>query len=250
VVGGRERSEPGGTLKWRQAVSKVIGIIGGIGPEATVDLFAKIVCATPAHSDQEHLHLLIDNYPQIPDRQAAVLEGGPDPTAALLESARRLEEAGAELLCMACNSAYIFLPRFAHQLRMPMLDMISLTAQTLSEHQPPILRTGLLASGAIYASGLYQQHCAPLGIEMLTPDQAGQEAVMASMWEVKAGRISPRTKARLTAVAGELVAQGAQAVVLACTELPLVLRQGDLPVPVMDPTQILAEAVVERAWME
>lgn len=231
-------------------MSEVIGIIGGMGPEATVDLFAKIVRSTPAHSDQEHLHILIDNYPQIPDRQVAVLEGGPDPTPALLESARRLEEAGAELLCMACNSAYIFLPRFAHELSVPMLDMISLTAHSLSEHQPPIVRVGLLASGAIYASELYQQHCTPWGIEILTPDQAGQEAVGASMWEVKTGRVSARTKARLTEVAGKLVAQRAQAVILACTELPLVLRQGDLPVPVIDPTQVLAEAVVERAWVE
>jgi len=103
--------------------------------------------------------------------------------------------------------------------------MISLTAQALSEHQPPVVRAGPLASGAIYASELYQQHCTPLRIEILTPDQAGQQAV-----------------------AGELVVQGAQAAILACTELPLVLRQGDLPVPVIDPTQVLAQAVVEWVW--
>lgn len=88
-----------------------------------------------------------------------------------------------------------------------------------------------------------------MGIEILTPDQAGQEEVADSMWEVKAGNTSPCTKVRLKAVAGELVVQGAQAVILACTELPLVLRQGDLPVPVIDPTQVLAEAVVEWVWM-
>jgi aspartate racemase len=229
-------------------ITDIIGIIGGMGSEATVDLFAKIVRSTPAHCDQDHLHILIDNYPQIPDRQAAVLRGGPDPTPALLESARRLEKAGAEVLCMACNSAYIFLPHFAHQLSVPMLDMVSLTAQDLSERQPPIVRAGLLASGAIYASELYQQHCEPLGTEILTPDQGGQEAVAASMWEVKGGCASTRTKARLVMVAEELIAQGAQAVILACTELPLVLQQGDLAVAVFDPTQILADAVVERAF--
>jgi len=231
-------------------MSRVVGVIGGMGPEATVDLFAKIVRSTPAHSDQEHLHILIDSYSQIPDRQAAVLQGGPDPTPALLESARRLEKAGAELLCMACNSAHIFLPRFAQELSVPMLNMVSLTAQALSKHQPPVVRAGLLASGAIYASGLYQQHCTPLGIEILTPDQAGQEAVAASMREVKASNTRPLAKVRLRAVAGDLVVQGAQAVILACTELPLLLCQEDLPVPVIDPTQILADAVVERAWME
>jgi len=218
-----------------------------MGSEATVDLFAKIVRSTPAHCDQDHLHILIDNYPQIPDRQAAVLRGGPDPTPALLESARRLEKAGAEVLCMACNSAYIFLPRFAPQLSVPMLDMVSLTAEDLSERQPPILRVGLLASGAIYASELYQRHCEPLGIEVLTPDQDGQEAVAASMWEVKGGCTSSHTKARLVVVAEELITLEAQAVILACTELPLMLQDGDLAVPVIDPTQILADAVVERA---
>lgn len=225
----------------------IIGIIGGMGSEATVDLFAKIVHSTPVHCDQDHLHILIDNYAQIPDRQAAVLRDGPDPTPALLESAQRLEMAGAEVLCMACNSAYIFLPHFAHHLSVPMLDMVSLTARNLAERQPPILRAGLLASGAIYASGLYEEHCEPLGVEILTPDQSGQEAVAASMWEVKGGRTNSHTRARLLMVAQRLIAQGAESVILACTELPLILQQGDLAMPVVDPTQILADAVVKWA---
>ncbi len=141
-----------------------------------------------------------------------------------------------------------FLPHSVHQLSVPMLDMVSLTAEHLSEGQPPIPRAGLLTGGAIYVSELYQQRCEPLGIKILTRDQGGQEAVAASMREVKGGCTSSRTKARLVMVAEELVAQGAESVILACTELRLILQQEDQAVPVIDPIPILADAVVERAF--
>jgi aspartate racemase len=222
---------------------KVIVVIGGIGSQATVDLFGRTVRTTPTQCDQDHLHFLIDMYSQTPDRQAAVLGRGPDLTPPLLESVRRLEKVGAELRCMACNSAHIFLLRFAHKLSARMLDMISLTAQALSKCQPPINRAGLLASG------LYQQHCVPLGIEIPITDRARQEATAASMCEVERGDTSPRTRVRLVTVAEEVITRGARTLVLACTELPLVPRQGNVRTPVIDPTQILAKAVAERGLM-
>ena len=226
---------------------KVIGILGGMGPEATVDLFHKIILHTPAATDQDHLRIIVDNNPRIPDRTAAVLRGGQDPTPEMCATARNLERAGAELIVMPCNSAHIFLDAVRKCVDVPFLSIVDETVSAVKRHTPPIARVGLMASSGIVETRLYARAFEAQGIETLVPDADGQKLVMETIYGVKAGRNKTEMAALAKRAALDLIARGAEAVILGCTELPLVLHEGDVPAVVIDATDILAQAAVRAA---
>src|SRR3982751_789037 len=122
---------------------KVVGVIGGMGPEATVDFMRRLVARTPARDDADHLHVLVDNNPKIPSRIAALIEGtGEDPTPVLCAMARGLQAQGADFLVMPCNTAHFYLPAIAASVSIPMLDMVQLAIAKLAGAG----KVGLLAS--------------------------------------------------------------------------------------------------------
>jgi len=229
---------------------KTIGILGGMGPEATADLFLKIIRSTPAHTDQEHLRVLIDSNPAIPDRTAAILGEGPDPVPLLVSTARHLEEGGADLIVIPCNTAHYFYDSVQESVSIPVLHIMRETAAYLSERYPEVRTAGLLATTGTVRTGLYQGCLAEHALDTVVPDEAGQSVVMDCIYGergVKAGHTGPEVTGRLVRVAAELIRRGAGVVIVGCTELPLVLHDGDLPVPVIDPTRVLAEAAVRAA---
>src|SRR4051812_24371314 len=127
---------------------KVVGVIGGMGPEATVDFMRRLVARTPARDDADHLHVLVDNNPKIPSRIAVLIEGtGEDPTPVLCAMARGLQAQGADFLVMPCNTAHYYLPAIARSVTIPALDMVDLSIQKLAAAEP--LRIGMLASPAV-----------------------------------------------------------------------------------------------------
>ncbi len=233
---------------------KTIGVLGGMGPEATVDFYRRIVEATEAARDQDHLHVLIDGDPAVPDRTAFLLGDGPDPAPALIAMARRLEGAGAELLVMACNTASAFAPRVAAAVGVPLLDWPDEVAHGVLARQRGIGRAGVLATSGTIASGLYQRAFGRHGVEVVVPDARHQELVMQAIYGpdgVKAGT-TDLTAARARVLAGgqTLVDDGAQALVLACTELSVLFATGAAtawPVPAFDAAQVVAERVIELA---
>ncbi|MEW8979581.1 MAG: amino acid racemase [Symbiobacterium sp.] len=229
---------------------KTIGILGGMGPEATADLFLKIIRATPARTDQEHIRVLIDNNPAIPDRTAAILGRGPDPVPLLTRTARLLEQWGADLIVIPCNTAHYFHDQVQASVHVPVLHIMKETAAFLRERYPGLSAVGVLATTGTVRTGLYQRFLGERGLHALVPDDEGQQEVMDCIYGehgVKAGHTGPEVTERLVRVAQSLVARGAGAVIAGCTELPIVLHDGDLPVPVIDPTRILAEAAVRAA---
>src|SRR3569623_1381486 len=126
---------------------KVIGVIGGMGPEATVDFMHRLVARTPARDDADHLHVLVDNNPKIPSRIAALIDGtGEDPTPVLCDMALGLQAQGADFLVMPCNTAHTYLPAIARSVSIPTLDMVKLAIQKLAAATPRPKRVGLLAS--------------------------------------------------------------------------------------------------------
>ncbi|GAH56604.1 unnamed protein product, partial [marine sediment metagenome] len=137
---------------------KIIGILGGMGPEATIDLFYKIIKFTPAEKDQDHFRIIIDNNPKIPDRTAAILGKGEDPLPALQETARNLEKAGVDFIIIPCNTAHYFLPQIQKSVNIPVLNMIEETAKETRKRIFPIQKVGLLASMGIYKTEIYHQH--------------------------------------------------------------------------------------------
>ncbi len=226
---------------------KIVGILGGMGPEATVDLFAKIVAATPASTDQEHLHIIIDNNAKIPSRQAKLLGNGDDPTPLLQSTASNLERAGADFIVIACNTAHFFFDRIVEAVQIPVLHIADETVDEVLRRFPETRTVGVLASTATARLRLYHDRLQARGLQAISPAESDQEILQSAIFSVKAGDKGPAVREKVSGVAERLAAQGAQVLLTACTELPLVLQDGDVKVPVVDPTQVLAAAVVRFA---
>lgn len=225
----------------------VVGILGGMGPAATVDFYSKLVQATPATSDQEHLQVLIWSDPSIPDRTEALLTHGADPTPALIAGARLLQDSGAAMLAVPCNTAHAFLTEVQAAVGIPIIHMIEETANHVQHLEPRVQRVGLLSTTGTQKAGLYQAWLDKKGIQVLTPgDEAQENLVMASIRGIKAGKPGLAVKAQFIAAARELIDAGAQAIIGGCTEVPVGLAAEDIPVPFIDPARVLAESVVRR----
>ena len=226
---------------------KTLGILGGMGPAATVDLYEKIIRHTDADCDQAHLHVYIDSNSSIPDRTAAILSGTKAPLPALVDSAKKLEAMGAQVLLMACNTAHYFYDDILGHVNIPFLHMMEETASALASMD--VHTAALLATDGVVQSGLYAKALGKAGIAMCLPDTAGQRAVMSLIYDcVKAGK-DHWDLAPMQELANQLLAAGAEVLILGCTELPLAFsRFADLAgYPTIDPTALLAKAAVRFA---
>lgn len=222
---------------------KVIGIIGGMGPMATADLFTKIIESTAAKTDQEHLHVLIDNNTDIPDRTACILDGSDAPLAPMVESAKRLVAQGADLLIIPCNTAHYFHSGVQAAVDVPVLNMPEISAQYCA--QKGYSCVGLLSTSGTVRARIYEPYFERLGVRLLHPTEVGIGNLMYLIYdEIKAGR-TPHPE-RLYPEIMALEQQGAEAFLLACTELPLVFQSGGR-VPFIDPTLLLARAAIMEA---
>jgi aspartate racemase len=225
---------------------KIIGILGGMGPEATADLYMKIIRATHVEKDQDHYRVIIDSNAKIPDRTPAILGKGPSPLPLMLETGLNLQRAGADFIIMPCNTAHYFYDRLQAGLEIPVLHMIRLSAEDTKRRDPEVSKAGLLASDGTLASRLYESY-GDQGIEIVAPSGESQRDVMDAIYrDIKRGDLETGGKL-LHRVAHELMDAGAEAVICGCTEVSLVLHDGDLTVPVVDPLQVLAEKAVELA---
>ncbi len=226
---------------------KIIGILGGMGPEATADLYMRIIRATPVEKDQDHYRVIIDSNAKIPDRTPAILGTGPSPLPMMLETGRNLQRAGADFIIMPCNTAHYFHSQLQEGLEVPVLHMIRLSAEETRRSHPDVHRAGLLATDGTLASRLYQESYGDQGIEIIAPTEETQKQVMDAIYKhIKRGGL--KTGGRLLHTAAhELIDAGAEAIICGCTEVSLVLHDGDLTAPVIDPLQVLAEKTVMLA---
>src|SRR6056297_1279143 len=197
---------------------KTVGILGGMGPEATILLMQKVMAAVPARDDSDHVPLIVHQNPQVPSRIAALIEGsGTDPGPVLADMARGLAAAGAEGLAMPCNTAHHYAPVIADATPLPFLNMIELTAATLAARGAR--RVGLLASPATRLARVFE---APFAAHGLTPVFLPDDAALLSVIRaVKAGTPLDSLRPRLRAEAEILLAEGADHLLVACTELSL-----------------------------
>jgi len=226
---------------------KIIGFLGGMGPEATIDLFYKIIKFTPAEKDQDHLRIIIDNNPKIPDRTAAILGKGKDPLPALQETAKNLEKAGADFIIIPCNTAHYFLSSIQKSVKIPILNMIEEAAKESQQRIPQIKKVGLLASIGVYKTEIYHQQFKKFSIEVISPEEKDKEEIMKVIYAVKAGNLSEEIKKNILKIVQRLINKGAEAIIAGCTEIPLILKEEDVSVPTIDPTQVLAKIAVQKA---
>ena len=224
---------------------QVIGILGGMGPAATADFYTKLVGRTRARRDQDHPRTVIWSDPTIPDRTQALLGHGEDPSPWMMRGLRHLEDAGATLIAVPCNTAHAFVPALQARISVPILHMIEETVELLAVRG--IRAVGLLATTGTCRTGLYQGFADARGLDVLVPDFAAQEKVMDAILQIKGGNTSPQVGRSLAEAAAGLRAQGAQAVIAGCTEIPLALTQQMLRVPLIDPTGVLADAALRQA---
>lgn len=228
--------------------TKVIGVLGGMGPAATADFFQKIIQATPAKTDQDHLKVVIFSNPHVPDRTAAIRGEGPDPLPELVAGAEALIRAGADFLTIPCVTAHYFFDRLQAAVRIPILHLIREAATAVADEFPTCRRFGLLATTGTLGSRLFESKFGPRGLVVFGCEPAAQDSlVMDAIYEVKRGDPLERPRRLIREAAAHLIGRGAEAIIAGCTEIPLILSHGDIPVPVIDPTRYLAHAAVRRA---
>ncbi|RDK01588.1 amino acid racemase [Paraburkholderia lacunae] len=230
-----------------------VGVLGGVGPAATVDFMAKLVRNTPAARDQDHIKVMVEQNPQIPDRTEALLGNGDDPTLALYAACKTLEEGGADIIAIPCNTAHAFVERIQPALNVPIVNMLTCTADYLRESFPNLREVGMLATSGTLASRVYEKALAARGLVQVAPSAAAQARLMNAVYGrhgAKAGHTSGECSDDVAAAVDDLVAQGVQVIVLGCTELPLLLRgstlarPGGLVVRLIDPAEVLARRCV------
>jgi aspartate racemase len=229
---------------------KTIGVLGGMGPEASAYFFGRLIQATEAASDQDHVPVILYSLPQTPDRTAAILHGGPSPLPYLRRGLQTLSRAGADFAVMACISVHYFYPRLAARSPLPLLNLLEESLAEAKKLRPALRTIGLIATTGTVRSGIVADMFAPAGIKVMVPSARDEKRVMAAIYGkngVKAGITKGRPREILLEVARELVRRGAGAVMAGCTEVPLVLRASDLPVPFIEPLAIGARAAVKRA---
>lgn len=231
------------------ATEKIVGILGGMGPEATLNLFDKILRNTPATKDQEHVRIIIDNNPKVPDRTLAIIGDGESPVPMLVESGRTLEKAGVDFVVMPCISAHYFLEAMRSELKVPILSVFDEVTVQIKKEYPTVKTVGLMATTGTVEGGLFQKRLEKDSIKTLTPESEAQEQVMSAIYQIKKGEGAHRKecKTMLQAVANHLIEQGAECIIAGCTEIPLELTSQDITVPLFDPLLVLAQAAIREA---
>lgn len=234
-------------------MKKTIGILGGMGPEATAYFYELIISQTKAEKDQDHIKAVILSNPEIPPRTDAIQKTGPNPAPLLIEGFQRLKDAGADFVVMPCVTAHYFYPEVKEKVEIPFISLLDESVHWAQKEVPGLRKAGLIASSGTLESRLFHDVFKSAGIEIVTPEPDEQTQVMDAIFGprgIKAGFTSGFPKEMLDNIAKVLVARGADAIIAGCTEVPLVLKEPDIPVPLIDPLRIAARACIMEAGYE
>ena len=227
----------------------IVGVLGGMGPESTAELLVRITRCTPAAVEQDHLRVICDSNPKIPNRTEALLSGETGPIIeALAQTALNLERAGAEVIGIPCNTAHAFLADVRTAVGVPVVDMIGEAANRALEIFGEGTVVGLVATDGTLRTRLYHEALESVGLVAMSPSASGiQYAVMDALDSVKLHGPTEDAYGALGAAVRDLTSNGATAVIAACTEVSLVFERHPPDLPWLDPLQVLAEALVWEA---
>ena len=229
---------------------RIAGVLGGMGPDATVDFMAQVIARTDASQDQDHVRMLVDHNPHVPNRQEAILAGGEDPGPALAAMATGLEARGADFLVIPCNTAYVFEKAILAATSIPLISIITESLEAVRASAPAATSVGLLATDGCLQAGIYQAGIEAAGMTSVLPTAEEVDEIMALIYTVKAGRQDEQTATAMSGLAAALVSRGADAIIAGCTEIPLVLDTSDVSVPLISSTDALALKTVKLATGE
>ncbi len=229
-------------------MGKTIGILGGMGPYATIDLFNKIVCNTPAKVDQDHHLIVIYNNPKIPSRMEAFNKGAKSPLQELIRSALVLEHAGADFIIMPCNTAHIWLDGLKRSAKVPFYSMIENTVQHVLKFKACVNEKGLLFTTEITIQAhLYQHAFKNNSYEIVIPEEDEQELVNRAIKDVKAGEIKTNLYTNdLNQIIRKYKSNGISMVIGGCTEIPLLFPYLKTDIQMIDPTLLLPKMASKK----
>lgn len=226
---------------------KTVGIMGGLGPHATLDFFAKLLSETNARTDQDHLHVIIENNPKVPNRHAAIQGTGPDAAPYLVQMAVNLEQAGADFVVMTCNTAHAFQKDIENALTVPFVSIIDEVAAELRERYNHFSSIGLMAAEGCLAAQLYQRVLNNNGLTPVIWTDSEIARFMSIVYRIKAGERTEDIRADLIDLASLLTKRGAEVIVAGCTEVPLILSAADFDVPLISSTDLLVKRTIAYA---
>jgi aspartate racemase len=234
-------------LKNGSSPSKIVGILGGLGPEATASFFYKIVAKTPAKKDQEHIPMVIFSNPKIPDRSASFLRGQNDVFISLIDGIKFLINSKVNLIAIPCVSSHLYYQKLIDGFDIPILNIVDETTSYVANNTPEIQKVGILATTATIRKKLFANAFNQCNIDTIVPHkEIQQKSVIPAIYSVKAGE-KKRAVEMIDKAIRELIARGAQAIVAGCTEISLIVHPDSSSVPVIDSLDCLADAVVREA---
>lgn len=226
---------------------KILGILGGMGPEATIDLFSKIVAKTNAKCDKDHIRIIIDNNPKMPSRQDAILKGTENPGPYMADTAKNLEKAGADFLIIGANTAHYFYDDVKNAVNIPVLHIIEEAVKETMTLIPNINKVGILATTAAMQTNLYKNAFNKFGIEAIEVDEKIQKKIHDSIFSFKYNGLTEANLNLMLEGVQYLIDNGAEALILGCTEIPIILKGKYFSVPLIDPNEVIAGVAVKFA---
>ncbi|MFQ6069192.1 MAG: aspartate/glutamate racemase family protein [Candidatus Aminicenantales bacterium] len=233
-----------------KTTGKTIGILGGMGPEATIYFYELIIRHTKAHCDQNHIKTIIYSNPKIPPRTDAILKKGESPLPHLKEGIEILTKAGVDFIIMPCVTAHYYYEELAGWAKIPVVSLLEESLHFTKKNFPHLSRAGLLASTGTVESRLFHKTFAREAVEIITPLEEEQTLVMDAIFGrkgIKAGFTSGYPREIILSSASRLIGQGAEAIIAGCTEISLVLKKKDISVPFIDPLYITALSCIRKA---
>lgn len=225
---------------------RMVGVLGGMGPMATVDFMQKVILSTPASRDQDHIPMVVYSVPQIPDRVSAIAAGTDEPFPAILAGLRMLERAGARLIVMPCNTAHAWYDRLAASTDIDIVHMADAVRRKIGDREEVI---ALMATAATVRAGFYQRYLGDGRRQVIVPAEPVQDLVNRAIRAVKASE-EAEARALMQEAGDAMLAAGADRMLLACTELPLAARGASFEGRCLDATQCLAEACIALSMQD
>ncbi|WP_277552378.1 aspartate/glutamate racemase family protein [Halobaculum limi] len=218
----------------------VIGILGGMGPEATINFQRELIDETPAETDQDHITTFVSNDPHIPDRNKAILEGAESPLPKLKANVSKLTEVGSDFIVIPCNTAHYYFDDLTSSTKTEFINMISITEDELN--QDGVSKIGLLATETVINVGIYEEYFTNSPVELVTPNNTRQ--LMDAIYAVKQGN-QQKAVEKLTPIIESFEGSDCEALLIGCSDLSVLPISTDLNT--YDPITILAKACVTRA---
>ncbi|SFK54139.1 aspartate racemase [Halobacillus dabanensis] len=227
---------------------KIIGILGGMGPEATAECYLKIIRATNASKDQDHFRVIIDSNAKIPDRTEAISGRGANPVPEMIHTAKNLEKLNVDVACIPCMTSHYFIEEVQKAVSFPLLNAFLELKKYIQDYYPHVKKIGVLATTGTLETGLFNEYLDYLHVINPTPYTQNDKVMRAIYGKngIKSGNTGGEPLHLLKEASQELMDNGAELIISGCTEIGLVLKPYHLPVPLVDPMEVVANVVVKE----